>query len=364
MKILIVFNHPAPYKVRGFNELAKYVDLDVIFERRSAKDRPKDFYNFLDFKFNAIFLKHGAFGKENSNTNELIKYLKKYHQKYDLIIMNGYSQVTEMRAIKYLNKHHIKFALMINGGVIKKENFIKRTIKKKFISSACAYLSPCLAADEYLIYYGANKDKIYHYPYSTFYDEDVLISPLNEQEKESIRQKCHLPSGKIIMTSSQFIERKNNLFLLSLFKNRKETLLLIGSGVEKEKYIDYIRDNEMKNVIMLDFLKRDELFEIMKCVDGFITLSKEDIFGHTTLEAMANGLPVISSVNVISSKEYINNKNGYLVHLDNIEEINYALDNLDYNKQSPFALISAKENTINKTGYNLYINIKDIVKCE
>ena len=31
MKILIVFNHPAPYKVRGFNELAKYVDLDVIF---------------------------------------------------------------------------------------------------------------------------------------------------------------------------------------------------------------------------------------------------------------------------------------------------------------------------------------------
>lgn len=364
MKILIVFNHPAPYKVRGFNELAKYVDLDVVFERRNAKDRPKDFYNYLDFKFNAIFLKKGAFGKENSNTNELVKYLKKHHQEYDLIIMNGYSQITEMRAIKYLNKHHIKFVLMINGGVIKKENFIKRNIKKKFISSACAYLSPCLAADEYLKYYGAKIDNIYHYPYSTFYDEDVLSKPLDEKQKEIIRQKLHLPSGKIIMTSAQFIERKNNLFLLSIFKNRKETLLLIGSGPEKEKYIEYIKDNNMKNVIMLEFLKRDELFEIMRCVDGFITLSKEDIFGHTTLEAMANGLPVISSVNVISSKEYIDGKNGYLVHLDNIEEIHHALDNLNYNIQSAFALKSAKENTINKTGYNLYINIKDITKCE
>ncbi len=364
MKILIVFNHPAPYKVRGFNELAKYVDLDVIFERKSAKDRSKDFYNYLDFKFNAIFLKRGAFGNENSNTNELKKYLKKHHQKYDLIIMNGYSQITEMKAIKYLNKNNIKFALMINGGVIKKENFIKRKIKKKFISSAYAYLSPCLAADEYLLYYGANKDKIYHYPYSTFYDEDILTKPLSKQEKELIRQKHHLPNGKIIMTSAQFIERKNNLFLISLFKYRKETLLLIGSGHEKEKYNDYIKNNYMKNVIVIDFLKRDELFEIMKCVDGFITLSKEDIFGHTTLEAMANGLPVISSVNVISSKEYINGKNGYLVHLDDIDEINRALDNLKYDVQSLFALKCAKENTINKTGYNLYLDIKDITKCE
>ena len=29
MKILIVFNHPAPYKIRLFNELAKYFDLEV-----------------------------------------------------------------------------------------------------------------------------------------------------------------------------------------------------------------------------------------------------------------------------------------------------------------------------------------------
>ena len=44
MKVLIVFNHPAPYKVKLFNEIDKYMDLDVIFERTEASDRPKDFY--------------------------------------------------------------------------------------------------------------------------------------------------------------------------------------------------------------------------------------------------------------------------------------------------------------------------------
>ena len=33
MRVLIIFNHPAPYKVSVFNELAKYVDLTVLFER-------------------------------------------------------------------------------------------------------------------------------------------------------------------------------------------------------------------------------------------------------------------------------------------------------------------------------------------
>ena len=54
MKVLIVFNHPAPYKVRLFNALSKEIDLDVIFERKTAKDRPADFY--VENKYDFIFL--------------------------------------------------------------------------------------------------------------------------------------------------------------------------------------------------------------------------------------------------------------------------------------------------------------------
>ena len=66
MKVLIVFNHPAPYKVRSFNELAKHVDLTVLFERVKANDRPDIFYSEDQYAFNAIFLKDGYVGNEGS----------------------------------------------------------------------------------------------------------------------------------------------------------------------------------------------------------------------------------------------------------------------------------------------------------
>ena len=59
MKILIVFNHPAPYKIRLFNELAKYFDLEVIFERNKATNRPDAFYNIKDLNFKCTIFKKG-----------------------------------------------------------------------------------------------------------------------------------------------------------------------------------------------------------------------------------------------------------------------------------------------------------------
>ena len=126
MKIFFAFNHPAPYKVRTFNALAKQLDIFVIFERKKAKNRPDSFYNCNQYDFNHVFLKRGSFGDEQSNTGELKKYLKEHHSKYDIIVMNGYSTLTEMRTIRYLIKNKIPYVLQINGGVIRKENALKK----------------------------------------------------------------------------------------------------------------------------------------------------------------------------------------------------------------------------------------------
>lgn len=362
MKVLFVFNHPAPYKVRLFNELAKSIELDVIFERKKAKDRPLSFYEGNVFHFHEIFLKHGAFGNENSNTGELKKFLAKHHSEYDLIIMNGYSTFTEMRAIRYLNKHQIPFVLYINGGVVRKECSLKAKLKRSLISSAHKYISPCEEADEYLLHYGARKEDIYHYPYSTFYDEDVLAKPLSVEEKKAIQQKYHLPSSPLFVSAGQFIDRKNNGLLLSIFKNRSENLLLIGSGPKKEEYLSFIKENHLKNVYIMPFQVHDELFSILQGCDYFVTLSKEDIYGHTTNEAMANGLPVISSDAVISSRHLIQNgQNGFLVHLDNEEEISAALDNINPS-MSEGALETARQNTIGKTAEAHIAIFKEINK--
>ena len=362
MKILIVFNHPAPYKIRLFNELAKYFDLEVIFERNKATNRPDAFYNIKDLNFKCTIFKKGYFGEENSNTGELVKFIKQNHQNYDLIIMNGYSTITEMRAIRYMNKHSIPFVLYINGGLIKKESSLKKKIKTRFISSATHYFSPCEQADEYLVYYGANKDNISHYIYSTIYEKDIVPAPLSKLEKIEKRKKYGLPEGDLYISASQFIKRKNNIQLIDCFKGLDSTLLLVGNGTQKEEYEKIIAENKQSNVIIFPFKERNELFDLMKCADGFITLSTEDIYGHTTNEALAMGLPVLSSDKVVGSLHLIKDgENGFIVDL---LENNDIIDKIKLLKTlSPTkAIETARDNTIEKMVDSMVEIIKKLEK--
>lgn len=362
MKVLFVFNHPAPYKVRTFNELAKELDLFVIFERTKAKDRPDSFYNCNEYNFPHLFLKRGYFGNENSNTGELVKYLKEHHQEYDLIVMNGYSRITEMRAIRYLVKHNIPYILQINGGVVHKESALKRKIKTYYISHAHKFLSTGSEGDKYLVHYGAKQEDIYYYPYSTLEGKDILSRPINKDEKEKIKKEFDLPESPLYVTASQFIPRKNVSYLIRLFKQVKGNLLVIGEGKEEELYKDIIAKEAITNVKLHSFMKKEELYRLLQGCDAFVTLSKEDIYGHSTLEALANGLPVISSTNVVSSNQIIKNgENGYLVHLDNEPEIFNSFEKI-LKLDNTNCINSAKTFTIENSAKEILRILKEIKK--
>lgn len=353
MKVLIVFNHPAPYKVSIFNELAKYCDLTVIFERTKAKDRPDDFYINNDYQFKTVFLKRGYVGNEGSISSAVKKYIKHHFREFDHIVMNGYSHYSEIKAIKYMHSHHLRFSLLINGGIIKnKESKWRKNLKSQLISYADFYMSPSSNSDEYLVYYHANKDRIYRYPYSNLSEKELK---LDKVDKNVLREELHLPKDKkIFVNASQFIERKNNIQLLEAFKNREEHLLLIGEGKELEHYQSFIKDNHMENVSIIPFLKKDELFKYYRASDVFISLAKEDIFGHTVLEALANGLPVIASQNINSALEYIKDGyNGYIVNLQNEQSIQDAIS-LAANLNTKNCLESVRNNTFENCGKAIY----------
>lgn len=349
MNVLIVFHHPAPYKVKQFNALAKLVDLTVIFERDKAIDRPDNFYSEKDYEFKCITFNDGYYGKEFSKSPKVRDYIKAHHQEFDVIVMNGYSNVAERKAIKYLNHNHIPYILMINGGVIHhNEFFLKKIYKTSYIKTAARYLSPSLVADEYLLYYGAKKENIYRYHYSSIEDKDILTKPVGASEKKSIRKRLNLPlDKKIYIAPNQFIERKNNLQLIQYFKNIKDgVLLLIGKGEEKEKYIETINELQLDNILIIDHMDRMNLFEYYKASDVVVSFSKEDIYGHTILEGMAVGIPSIASNHIVSAKSVIKNGiNGYLIDIDDIKSIDTAFENI-FKCDLFSCLKNAKENSI------------------
>ena len=348
LKVLIVFNHPAPYKVRLFNELAKHIDLTVIFERNKAKDRNPSFYEEKKYQFKTIKIHGIKIGKENTVSSGIKKHIK--HSKYDLVIMNGYSTFAEMKAINYLIKHNLPYVLYINGGIISKsESKFKRNLKKKFISNASDYLSPDSSSNEFLKFYGANEERIFNYPYSTIYEKEILSSPLSIEEKQSLKEKLGIKEDKVFVSCGQLIPRKNYLNLVKKWNEIrcKHGLYIIGDGPEKKTIEQYIKSNNMDNVHLLDYMRHERLFEFFRACDCFIFPSREDIYGHVVNEALSQGLPVISTDKVNASKKLIKNGyNGYLLNDIESQDLEKMIEDVISNDFIKNAIATARENTI------------------
>lgn len=351
-KVLFVFNHPAPYKVRLLNELSKFLDLTVIFERVKNSDRNKQFYFEENYKFKTVHISGLYLGRENIISKAVKNHIK--HNKYDLIIMNGYSNFSEMIAISYLKKHHIPYCLYINGGIAKRnENFFKRSLKRKYISSAAFYLSPDENSNNYLVHYGAFRDKIFNYPYSTIYESEILPKLLTQEEIQQKRKEKGLDSKYLYVSCGQLIKRKNYMNLVKVWPTDDDKLLvIIGDGKQRPEIEEYIRENHINNVKLLGFLSREELFKYYQICDVFIFPSNEDIYGHVINEAMSQGLPVVSTPYANSARKLIKNGiNGYIIdHISSnqfIEAIDKVLA-LDKNE----AIKTARENTLEKMAIN------------
>ena len=175
MKVLFLTNIPSPYRIDFFNELSRYCELTVLFERCEAEDRNEEWFNRDNFNFNAVFLNGMKIGADNAISLGVFKYLNKTD--FDVITVGGYSTPTSLLAILYMKYKKIPYILNADGGIIREESKIKKWIKSYFIGSAFAWLSTGEKTTEYLLHYGAEKEMVSLYNFTSLNDKDIKTNP-------------------------------------------------------------------------------------------------------------------------------------------------------------------------------------------
>lgn len=325
MKILYLTNIPSPYRVDFFNELGKYCELKVLFERETAGDRDQRWKADRFENFRAIFLTGIKVGADASISLSVLPYLKKG---YDAIILGGYSSPTYMLAIDYMKTHKIPFFINADGGFIKKNNSFIRRLKTHYIGAAQGWLSTGKMTDQYLLYYGAQKEKIYHYPFTSIKESD-LCYPTNE-EKSHIKELLKIREKKIALTVGRFIEIKGFEFLIEAAgKMNKDYGVYIVGGIPDKKYLEIVQQYEAINVHFIDFMDKIQLKKYYMAADIFVFTSKLDVWGLVLNEAMSCGLPCIASSMANASYELIDEGiNGYVVNPEDIQELAHKMENL------------------------------------
>lgn len=254
-------------------------------------------------------------------------------KKYDIIHANwAIAGFGGLIAAKLLNR---RFILTMHGAEIFK-------LKKHFLLCLLLRKTPRIITNSN--YTMETIKNTYNLPDERFkvlpfgVDENVEASEFREPKFWHIKFK--IPSNaRVVFSLGRLIERKGFIYLLKAFKTLETKyndlyLVIGGDGPEKHRLMRFIRDNGIKRVHLIDFIKDGELPYFFVNAFCFILPSIVDSEGDTeglgivNIEALNYETPVISTNVGGIGDVIINRETGLLVNEKNPEGIAKAVEEL------------------------------------
>ena len=315
MRVMYLTNIPSPYRVAFWEVLGTQCDLTVVFEDTNEKDRYWEVAPGKNFK--SVFLDGFSVATQFHINFGIVKLIKQY--KYDVVVISGYNSPTDMRAINYLSRHNIPFIFSADGGFPKRdENPFIRDMKHHFLTASALNMSSGTMCDKYFKSYGVKEEAIRRFNFSSVSKYD-LEAPISLPARVNTLKKKYGLKEKVVIGVGQFIPRKGFDILLDAWGhvNLKDTsLILVSGGPDEKLYKRMIAEGGLQNVVLQGFMPKAKLFELYRISDLFVFPTRYDIWGLTLGEAMACGLPVISSPNAAAAHDLVlDGENGYIESL-------------------------------------------------
>lgn len=321
-RVLFLTNYPSPYRVRFFDELGKRMDVTVLFADRiqDKKHRNANWYVPSEGSFHTVQLKKTVTIKSNSLCLEVIRWLK---QDFDHIVVCGYSNPTVILAMAYMRLKKIPFWMEVDGGLIRQDSAWKHKVKSTLVGCADKWLSSGRCTTEYLVHYGAEKENVFEYPFSSLEEKDLLPSITVPEEKAALRQELGIREDHCLLAIGQFIHRKGfDVLLKAAAALPKGAGIYLVGGEPTEEYIQLRQELGLENVHFLGFQSKQTLVKFYKAADVFVLPTREDIWGLVINEAMAYGLPVITTDRCVAGLELVEDGvNGYIVPVRDVEAL-------------------------------------------
>ena len=350
MRLVWFTNIPSPYRVIFFNELNRFFDLKVIFERKSSSERNKNWQQNNTIEFECKYLWGLKYGKDK--LLPLIIPRELFSQNTKIIISNPFTAtgIIFLFVLKILRK---KWIIEGDGGNYKEtENYLKHYFKKWLLKGADHYFYTGKNHEKYYKKYGIQNKKLRWYPFTSIYNKDILKVENLVDKKIKAKTKLGFQQKTVLLFVGRFIQQKGLDTVFSIISNLDNNyILLMVGGLQRDlkRYKDYLESNQDK-IQVLGFKDKNNLDYIYTASDILIFPTHHDVWGLVINEALAKGTQVITSDKAGASFDLINDGvNGFIAKTDKYEEyIKYILkiNNRSQITNATNAIYSIKNHTI------------------
>lgn len=384
-KILFLSNIPTPYVVGYLNELGKYCDVKAVFEKAADETRPnswkksiRDAENVRIEILKGIPISARLYGKHDCKMGfapddkalspSVVRHISR---EYDLIISGNQFTPTGIIAILYMMLRRIPYAIQSEGGFPGTGRGLKEWFKYFLMNKAVLYFSTCKLVDQYFCQYGATPDRIRRYIFTSMYERDMLACGISAEAKEMYKRKVGADGKRMILTVGRSVPFKGFDILLKAFAGlmgeRGECCLYLVGADYVPEYKRIMDAENLTNVKFVSNVGFEKLKEYYYAADIFVLPTRGDTWGLVINEAMAYGLPVITTDRCGAGDALIENGvNGIIVSVENVNALRKAMTQLFVDpelcqKMGERNQIKLKDYTLEKMGEIIYNHVKEYV---
>lgn len=307
-RVAFYTNLPSPYRVDFFNELGKNCELFVFFEMSRASNRDEKWFSDHCKNFTPIFLNPVFHSAENAFCPDAIVQYKKVSPEIN-VVCSALSP-TGIRLIDYFIRHNIEYSIEGDGAFDRPCSWLKGKIKQRLFGHAKSLLYTSEEHKKYLLRFGAREEQLFKYPFSSVCDADIELDETDPLKKEKIRKSLGIDSDRFLFLSAgRYLGLKNFESVIDAYGTAKipNSELIIVGGEPTKEYLNLIQEKKIKGVRFVPFVPKQEFYDYLKAADCFVFASLGDIWGLVINEALANGVPVISSKTTLSAVELVAN---------------------------------------------------------
>jgi glycosyltransferase involved in cell wall biosynthesis len=169
----------------------------------------------------------------------------------------------------------------------------KDALKRWMVARADGFVVPGAPQRDYLLSMGAPADRVWVAPNAVDNGHFAAGAAL----RETVRGELGL-SGTVVVFVGRLLDEKGVPELLdaaAALRGSGATVLVVGDGPDAGRYRREAAERGLHNVVFAGFRDQDELPGLYSAADVFVFPTRSDPWGLVLNEAMAAGLPVVSS---------------------------------------------------------------------
>jgi len=336
-RFVVITEIIAPYRIPVFNALAKFgdIDLHVVFlsETDTSLRQWSVYRDEIQFSYEVLPAWRTRVGGHNFLMNRGLGHaLSKCDP--DVIVCGGYNYVASWQALVWAKWRRVPFVLWTEStGRDQRRAFPPVEIAKQLFIRRCdGFLVPGKAALKYVVSLGVSADRIFVAPNAVDVRRFALAAERAKNDAAAIRQKWQLPARFFLFVGRQ-VAAKGIFDLLEAYSQlsrevrRELGLVYVGDGAGRAELEERAKAASDDTIRVIGFTQRDDLAKFYALAEALVLPTHSDTWALVVNEAMACGLPVITT-NVAGCVEDLvhHNENGFVVAAQDANGLTHALN--------------------------------------